>query len=178
MWRVEVASGQGGNLSEFKLKYKRAADKNILPWTILFLILVIMSDAYEWSNHGGIISVMSAISSARIHAGSVNMPSRGFDTLSIAALAIVGLICCRLLELDPTSRPTVAIVAACVLGGSFILNESFGKPWITQFMAAHGYMRCPLNDHVAGNGKGRVWFANYVSNREACPSRPIGRTEP
>jgi hypothetical protein len=71
---------------------------------------------------------------------------------------------------DFSRRRNAALPIVLVIGGGFLINVLWGPATITRAMTSAGYGRCPSRDHVAGNGKSRVWFAGYVRAGGACPN--------
>ena len=78
------------------------------------------------------------------------------------------------LNVDLRKRLPQFVFIFSIMGGGFILDGIYGPTTIQKFMTGHGYSRCPARDHVEGQGKGRVWFDDYVRFGAECPFQPTG----
>jgi hypothetical protein len=140
---------------------------------VAFFLLL---DAASWlAAHGGVFSLLSAASSLTARPPSLDIDKNGllFPFLLLVWIAVVALCRVTNARLDVTNRQLTFLFVISVIVGGFVLSAVCGEPIITRFMSGHGYSRCEAHDHAHGNGKGRVWFANYVLNKEDCPG-PAG----
>lgn len=101
----------------------------------------------------------------------IDRNARRFPTLVLVWLVVVGL--CRLLntQIDLSTRGRALLPLLIIIGGGCVLDAEFGEPIITDFMASHDYSQCEAGDCAQGNGKTRVWFADYVLQRVECRQR-------
>ncbi|MEO7365010.1 MAG: hypothetical protein ABIW03_01665 [Sphingomicrobium sp.] len=94
-----------------------------------------------------------------------------FPTIVIVWLTGVGL--CRLfgIRFDMSKCGKALLPIFAIIGGGFFLSAAYGESIITRYMTAHGYSRCEEGDWAQGNGKSRVWFADYVRQDVECRRR-------
>ncbi len=70
--------------------------------------------------------------------------------------------------IDLSSRSKSLLPVLLIIGGGFALDWTYGETLITEYMVGHGYSRCEAGDWEHGNGKSRVWFADYVLAASDC----------
>ena len=143
----------------------------VATFLIAFLCLL---DALSWlTERGGVFSLFGAASLVRAKAPAIDVDE---SALRLPILLIVWLVAgsasrlFRLRLVDLSSRPSALVFLLIVIGGGFALTAVYGEAFITRYMSGHGYSRCIAADHAHGNGKSRVWFANYVLQPDSCRS--------
>ena len=145
----------------------------LMGGAILFGLFLLLDAVLWFSERGGVFSLVSALTS--IHAKppvlDIDQNALRFPILIIVWLVLIGL--CRLfnVQIDLSTRGKTLLPLLIIIGGGFILDAEFGEPIITHYMASHGYSRCEAGDWAQGNGKSRVWFADYVLQSVECRRR-------
>jgi hypothetical protein len=133
----------------------------------LYLFLDVLSWLFEG---GGIFSITSTLLTVHSRPPIVNVDKDGlrFPITVFIWLVVFGL--CRLFNFYPSisKRGQSLLAIAVILGGGFLVDAVLGERIITHYMANHGYNRCVNGDWEKGNGKSRVWFADYVLTSADC----------
>lgn len=135
------------------------------------MVLFLLLDALLWlTERGGLISVITAVSSVHARLAVIDVDSAGLRLPMILITLLVVLGASRLLglQLGTSTRKRALIPIMLTIGGGFVLDGAFGESIMTQYMARHGYGRCEAGDWAQGNGKSRVWFADYVLQGVEC----------
>lgn len=136
-------------------------------------LLLFIQDILGWIGHGGVLSLAAAAHAANAKAASIDVDSNAFRglwfTLSIAAVAVLGVA----FDVPPDRRVfTIPFLLVAFLLG-LALNDACGTRAISAFMTHRGYSRCAARDHDTGQGKGRIWFHNYVRSSATCPAKAV-----
>ena len=142
--------------------------EQLIIWAVCLTLFVVLLDGVRWFNHGGFPSIASALFSLSAAPRSIDVDIAGVEFPIFIGLEAVALVLCWTLRLSPYNRLTIAVVMLSMAAAGYLLFESVGKPLLTDVLSRHGYVRCSAGDHHAGNGRGRVWFDNYVSTPSAC----------
>lgn len=147
----------------------RAKNVETLVWMALLVGLPTFLELAKWIAHAGIFSLVPALDAVRAGVAVVTLDKHSLVFPITALLALIMLAALRLLDLGQSPRTTGAVIAICALGGGFVLDQSFAKPAITGFMAAHGYVRCQAGDYSVG----RISFDAYVLSSKPCVARSM-----
>lgn len=136
----------------------------------LFFLLEVLSWLTEG---GGVFSVFSALLSVPSKPPVLDIDENGLLFPSIVIVWLTGVGLCRLfgIRFDMSKRVKALFPIFAILGGGFFLSAAYGESIITRYLTAHGYSRCEEGDWAQGNGKGRVWFADYVRQDVECRRR-------
>ena len=147
--------------------------KQILLTGLGIILLFLVLDLLDWIGGGGIFSVTSALDAARQKAPLIDVDGAGlrlpFVILCSLAVTAFGLQ----VNFDPKRKLPQFLFMLSIIGGGFVLDGIFGPRIVTHLMTGYGYDRCTARDHAEGHGKSRVWFSNYVRNRQDCPGLRI-----
>jgi hypothetical protein len=141
---------------------------------LVSLVLLFLLEVLSWfTERGGVISIVPAFSSVRTKAPVLDIDENALRFPIIIALWLMVVGFSRLfdVQLDMSKRRNAWFPILIILGGGFVLDGMFGESIITQYMAVHGYSRCEAGDWAQGNGKSRVWFADYVLGGVQCRKR-------
>lgn len=139
-----------------------------------FFLLEVLS---WFTERGGVFSVFSAISSVHMNNREISVDKSGLLFPTIVLATVIFLAGCLVFNInietskifgDVWTRVRIGFVTFAIIGGSFVVNGVLGESIITRYMMGHGYNRCAAGDWAQGNGKSRVWFANYVLANEDC----------
>jgi hypothetical protein len=146
----------------------------LLLTTGVLLALFFLLDVLIWfAEQGGIFSVVSAVVSVRSKPAVIDVDENGLLLIFLIIVLIVSYGFCRLcnLQVGLSRRGADTLFMLVVIGSAFVLDGVYGESIITHYMAVHGYSRCTARDWAQGNGKSRVWFADYVRRDVACRRR-------
>jgi hypothetical protein len=139
--------------------------------TVAFFFLL---EVLSWfTERGGVFSVLSALLSVPSKPPVLDIDKDGllFPTVVIVWLTGVGLSRLFAIRFDMSKRGKAFLPILAIIGSGFFLNAAYGESIITRYMTAHGYNRCEDGDWEQGNGKSRVWFADYVRQDIECRRR-------
>lgn len=136
----------------------------------LFFLLEVLS---WFTERGGVFSIVSALFAVhgRPPVLDVDENSLLFPLIIVIWLIVVGLSRLFDIQLDMSKRRNAWLPILIIMGGGFVVNGLFGESIITRYVAAYGYSRCEAGDWAQGNGKSRVWFADYVLPTVDCRLR-------
>jgi hypothetical protein len=130
-------------------------------------------DVVALINRGGAFSIAMAVQAANAQAPSVGIDSRGLLSLGFAlsALAIIPFFVLVKAEVENRLHLLLCLGITFALGA--LISGALNQSAVPEYMSAHGYNRCAAGDYAIGNGKGRVWFDNYVLSPADCrPTNP------
>ena len=146
--------------------------KRLNLWLGIFAIgFFLFLDVLSWvGNHGGIFSIVSALSAVHAHAPVLNIDENGlrFPIIVMIGATIFGIAHLFHFQIDSTKDKVQWIMIAVIIGGGFIIDGFFGESMITEYMVAHKYSHCTSGDHEQGTGKSRVSVVNYVLEGTKC----------
>ena len=134
-------------------------------------LMFFINDVLGWINGGGLFSVIAAVHAVDAHTKMIDVDQAGLCTALITAdcLIVISICCLFDFNVDMSKKtPSIFFAASAIIGGGFALDGFFGQPLISYWMGMHGYSRCAILDHSVGQGKGEVWFINYVRTPEDC----------
>jgi hypothetical protein len=118
--------------------------------------------------HGGVFSIISALSAVDAKAPVVNIDTGGLRLPTAALLCFVIFGFVGLVEIDLSPRWMRYILAMGTIFLTLMLDGAYGRSTIGHFMTAHGYRHCPSGDYSVGRGKSFVEFDNYVRTPTNC----------
>lgn len=126
-----------------------------------------------FTESGGIFSVLSAVEAVHSKPPVLDIDENGLLFPFVIIVWLTGIGFCRLFDIhfDMSSRGKALLPIFAVIGGGFFLSAAYGESIITRYMTGHGYSRCADGDWAHGNGKSRVWFADYVHAGVECRKR-------
>jgi hypothetical protein len=146
----------------------------LLLVTGILLALVFLLDVLIWfTEQGGIFSVVSAVVSVSSKPAVMDIDENGLRLVFLIIILIVSCGLCGLFDFQVglSRRAGDTLFMLVVIGSAFVLDGVYGESIITHYMAVHGYSRCAAGDWAHGNGKSRVWFADYVRQGVVCRRR-------
>ena len=149
-------------------------NRGFLVASLILLAFLFFLDILSWfTERGGVFSIISALVSVHSKPLAVDIDESGLwlPFTIVTWLIVVGF--CRVFDirLNVSTRAKAFLPALIIVGGGFVLNEVIGEPIVTHYMASQGYSRCEAGDWAQGNGKSRVWFADYVLHGVECRQR-------
>lgn len=126
-----------------------------------------------FTERGGIFSIVSALVSVQAKLPVIDVDKDGLSLpfTILSWLVVIGFSRVFDIRLDVRTRAKALLPALIIIGGGFLLDLTIGPPIITRYMAGAGYSRCEAGDWAQGNGKSRVWFADYVRDGVECRQR-------
>lgn len=133
------------------------------------LIFFLLNDLLGLLNGGGLFSAIAAIGSVHAQQPSIDIGQAGLRTPMIVLSAFATTTLAMLLRLDVARQRTQFLYMLGIIGGGFALDAIGGRWIIDRYLGESGYRRCSTLDHQQGSGRGRVWFAHYVSPATPCP---------
>ena len=148
---------------------KRAA----LYIVVITALFIFIDDLLGLLNGGGIFSVWEAMRSTGAGAAAVAVDGAGLRTLFIALASVFVLLPLAFVRADLANKFVSGGMVLVIVGGGFILDGIFDERLVGGTIVARGYIRCEKGDFHVGNGKGRVWFDDYVAHAANCP--PVSR---
>jgi hypothetical protein len=131
-------------------------------------------DVLSWfTERGGVFSVVSAVASILARRRVIDVDENALWLPFTAIFFLAGFGSCRVLGLarSPLTRLKSVLLVLGIMAAAFAFDEACGEAIITNYMAGHGYQRCEAGDWAQGNGKSRVWFADYVLKGVDCRQR-------
>jgi hypothetical protein len=137
--------------------------------TLLFLLEVL-----SWfTERGGLFSIISALFAVHEKPPLLDIDENAlrFPIIIAIWLMVVGFSRLFDFQLDMSKRRNAWLPILIIIGGGFVVDGVFGESIITHYMAGHGYSRCEAGDWAQGNGKSRVWFADYALRGVECRQR-------
>lgn len=166
-----------GYRSEVVGEAKTPANRNriYLIASVGLFVFFFLLDVLSWfTEGGGIFSITSALASVHSQLPVIDVDKSGLWLPFLVLSWIMVVAFCRVfdIQLDLSTRAKSLVPVIILVGGSFGLDAAFGEPLITFYMAGHGYHRCVIGDWAQGNGKGRVYFADYVLSHAYCSQHP------
>jgi len=153
--------------------HTRSIGANLVVGFFLFSLFFLL-DVLSWfTEKGGIFSVLSALTSLPSDPPVLDIDQNGllFPSIVIVWLAWVAICHLFCIQIDLSTRAKSLLPLLVIVGGGFFLSGAFGEALITRYMTTHGYSRCESGDWAQGNGKSRIWFADYVRQGVECRRR-------
>jgi hypothetical protein len=137
-----------------------------------FALAAVILEVISWINGGGVPSIISALLAIRRNILVIDIDASALRSPIIFIIALIVLGSCRLFKIDLEPRWMILLLMAIVVAAAFLLDGIYGRRMITQFMTSEGYSRCSSHDRHVGEGKGSVWFVDFVPSsrlsRSAC----------
>ena len=145
----------------------------LLVTGILFALFFLLDVLIWFTEQGGIISVVAAAVSVSSKPAVMDVDENGLRLVFLIIISISSYGLCRLFDFQVglSRRAGDTLFMLTVIGSAFVLDGVYGESIITHYMAVHGYSRCAAGDWAHGNGKSRVWFADYVRQDVVCRRR-------
>ena len=169
-----MALHENGLPSEVARKAAGLSNRGVMTLALSALGLMLIFDMLLWFERGGVLSIWPALAAVHSQVASIEVDQACLRVPIMAAICVVFCGTCAPFSGRIPSRAAGLIVLVGVIGTGFVLDAIFGPRIIEQFMESHEYSRCPAHDVVVGNGKGRVWFNDYVSSPGSCTSQRVG----
>jgi hypothetical protein len=142
-----------------------------LSATLVLLAFFLFLQLLSWiSVHGGFMSIVSALALIHSKPPNIDIDESGleFPLMFVGWLFAIIFFSIFNQKINSFTRTMASLTAAVTVGGGLVLNDVYGMSIITHYMANQGYSRCLAGDWAQGNGKGRVWFADYARGAVDC----------
>jgi hypothetical protein len=142
--------------------------------SLVVLALLFLLDVLSWfTERGGVFSVLSALVSLPARPPVIDVDKDGLWLIFAVVSWLSVTVFCRMfqMQIDISTRAKALLPTLLIIAGAFVLNGVLGEGLVTSYMAGQGYSRCVNGDWAQGNGKSRVWFADYVLQGVECRQR-------